>query len=94
MNNICRKMDEVLQNEYRELGSRLKKQELNIIISGLFLVPHGNARQYRKGRWCRLFDHWNRFWDRGDLHKGTGYTSIGGAANSLVGGFARRTWRV
>lgn len=47
-NNIGRKRNEVMLNEHREIGKRLKSWTSRVVIYGLLAVPHASEGGNRK----------------------------------------------
>jgi len=92
INNMDRKCDEVLQQQFRELRRNLKSRTSRIVISGLLPVPCASEARNRTvvqvntwlNSWCRredfrYQDHWDLFWGRWHLYKSTGCISAGRA---------------
>jgi len=96
-----RKWDQVLHQEFRELGSRLKRKNSRVVVSGLLPVPCASEHRNRGTvqintwlkSWCRregfrFLDHWDYFWGRWDLYKRDGLHLNQRQTNILVGHFA------
>jgi len=103
-NDVGRKSEEVLQGEFRELGSKLKKRTSRVVISGLLPVPRASEVRNRKivkintwlKSWCRregfrYLDNWALFQGRWDLYRKDGLHLNWRGTNILAGGFARVT---
>ncbi|XP_062896362.1 uncharacterized protein LOC134342314 [Mobula hypostoma] len=103
-NDIGRKRDEVLKEEYRELGRELRKRTAKVVISGLLPVPRDsesrNAMRWRINAWLRdwsrgqgfkFLDHWDLFWRRCDLYKKDGLHLNPRGTNILAGRLAGAT---
>ena len=101
-NDIGRKGEEVLKQEYRELGRQFRRRTTKVIISGLLPVPRDsesrNGSRWRMNAWLRdwcrgqgfkFLDHWDLFWGRGDLFKKDRLHLNPRGTNILAGRFAQ-----
>ena len=103
-NDIGRKGEEVLKQEYKELGWQIRRRTAKVVISGLLPVPRDSERRngirWRMNAWLRdwsrgqgfkFMDHWDLFWGRRDLFKKDGLHLNPRGTNILAGRFARAT---
>ena len=103
-NDIGRKGEEVLKQEYKELGWQLRRRTAKVVMSGLLPVPRDSERRneirWRMNAWLRdwsrgqgfkFMDHWDLFWGRRDLFKKDGLHLNPRGTNILAGRFTRAT---
>uniref|UniRef100_UPI00398EB7F6 uncharacterized protein n=1 Tax=Pristiophorus japonicus TaxID=55135 RepID=UPI00398EB7F6 len=97
-NDIGKKRDEVLRNEFKELGAKLKSRTSKVVISGLLPVPRDSQSRNRRiaqmntwlEQWCsregfKFLGHWDRFWGRWDQYKPDGL-HLGRTGTNVLGG--------
>uniref|UniRef100_UPI00398E4FFB uncharacterized protein n=1 Tax=Pristiophorus japonicus TaxID=55135 RepID=UPI00398E4FFB len=93
-----KKRDEVLRDEFKELGAKLKSRTSKVVISGLLPMPRASHSRNRRiaqmntwfEQWCsregfKFLGHWNRFCGRWDQYKLDGL-HLGRTGTNVRGG--------
>lgn len=99
-NDIGKKRDGDLKQEFLELGWKLRAKTKHVVISGTLPVPRDSELRNRERvqlnmwlqGWCRregfrYVDNWNTFWGRWDLYKQDGVHLNQRGTNILGGKF-------